>query len=140
MKLFDGRFVFFFKFSSGPWLCSCITVKFQRDKPLSVALSQTLVLEALVNKSSEERVKLVEWLRAKEDGTDPVRLKQITDLDFTDLDLTNTSEQQPFMLTVPNVTKKDYGRYTVKITDQEWLETVASQVVREIGELGPDWQ
>ncbi|KAJ8289202.1 hypothetical protein COCON_G00018610 [Conger conger] len=97
------------------WLCSCMTVKFQSDLPLSVVLNHKLVLEAHINKTSQEKVGRVEWTR--ENGQGLVQLP--------------TPKDSPMKFEVPNVTKKDYGEYTITVVDPDGGEAKASRIVRE---------
>ncbi|XP_061102971.1 uncharacterized protein LOC133131581 [Conger conger] len=105
------------------WLCSCITVKFQSDLPLPLALNRKLVLEAHINKTCQETVDRVEWTREKEDGQGRRKVYPLKD--------------SPMKLEVPNVTENDYGKYTITVVDQHGIEAKASRIVRE-SEGGPN--
>ncbi|XP_035248066.1 uncharacterized protein LOC118213291 isoform X2 [Anguilla anguilla] len=112
------------------WPCVCLTVEFPSKRPLSVALSRTLVLRATIKKTSEERVLDLAWNMVEgQTGLTfrvypPARNARVS------------VEQDGATLRVLNLTKEDFGNYTITVTDDGGRQASARRTVTE-SEVAP---
>ncbi|XP_064154378.1 uncharacterized protein LOC135233929 isoform X3 [Anguilla rostrata] len=112
------------------WPCVCLTVEFPSERPLSVALSRTLVLKATINKTTVEKVRDLAWnIVEGQTGSKfrvypPARNARVS------------VEQDGATLRVLNLTKEDFGNYTITVTDGDGHQTSARRTVTE-SEVAP---
>ncbi|KAJ8405001.1 hypothetical protein AAFF_G00329220 [Aldrovandia affinis] len=111
--------------------CFCLTVRFQNQQPLHVALGRTLVLEARIDRGPEEKVSLLTWERETE-GQGKVRVFPVTPENPR-----VSTDQQGAKLRVTDFRKEDCGIYIITVMDQRGIQDVASRAVKE-SELAPE--
>ncbi|XP_064154734.1 uncharacterized protein LOC135233929 isoform X6 [Anguilla rostrata] len=112
------------------WPCVCLTVEFPSKRPLSVALSRTLVLRATIKKTPEERVLDPEWSMVEGQTGSKFRVYPPA------RNARMSIEQDGLTLRVLNLTKEDFGNYTITVTDGDGHQTSARRTVTE-SEVAP---
>ncbi|XP_036395762.1 uncharacterized protein si:dkeyp-97a10.2 [Megalops cyprinoides] len=113
-----------------PRPCHSLSVRFQSQQPLHVILTQSLVLEAQIDRSQEERVTAVTWEREAEGGasTGKVRVAEFPEKASSSR---ITIEQQGTILMVKDFRHEDRGVYRITVTDQAGARVSAERIVRE---------
>ncbi|TRY78978.1 hypothetical protein DNTS_014732 [Danionella cerebrum] len=99
-----------------------VLVHFKMGRFLSVALGETLVVEAVFNKSLGDNIDRVTWDR--EANGQSFRLSEGGRVHF---------EKEQSLLHISNVTEEDFARYTVTVTDSNGKQQQDSIQVQQIG-------
>ncbi len=103
-------------------LHGAISVRFKTGRPLYVALGQTLVLEAIIEKGPDDKIDMVTWDRERE--RDNVRLSHGNRISL---------EKGDALLRVTDVAEGDFAIYKVTVTDSNGYQLDDSIEVRKIG-------
>lgn len=107
-----------------------MSVHLLNGEPVQVALGQTLVLEAQVNKTPGHEISMVTWERHRGNYRD-----KIAEYPKRKLKPHVTLDQQGALLRVADLNKEGYGIYTVTVTDKNGKEYIDRRTVKEAGEL-----
>ncbi|KAL4657605.1 hypothetical protein GN956_G4342 [Arapaima gigas] len=110
----------------------CTSIQFSSQKPLYVALDQTLVLESKINTTGRS-VSTVTWERQTEEPTNTrVRIAEFpSGTSSPDPRITVAVEGPYLRLRVTKFRKEDCGIYTVRVTDNDGNEESTQRTVRE---------
>ncbi|XP_041757728.1 uncharacterized protein LOC121585454 isoform X1 [Coregonus clupeaformis] len=103
----------------------CLSVYFQNQGLLYVALGRDLVLLTQFQITPTEKIIIVTWDRETEKGQGQVRLANHQDAPGNPLD------QKGALFRVANISSSNYGVYTITVTDQMGNEESAKILVRE---------
>ena len=109
-----------------------LAVSFLTTGSLYVALGQTLVLEATVDKSPDVNVVLVTWERNNPTGS--LRLAEYPGRIFNPR---VTLEREGEWIRLSDVQESDYGNYTVSVTDSYGTQKHDMKIVLKAGGYDP---
>ncbi|KAK2903631.1 hypothetical protein Q8A67_008344 [Cirrhinus molitorella] len=104
-------------------LHGAISVRFKTERPIYVALGQTLILEAIFEKDQNDKIDMVTWDRER--GGDNVRLSHGNRVSL---------EKGNALLRVTDVAEVDFANYKVTVTDSNGYQKHDLIEVRKIVE------
>ncbi|XP_023668776.1 uncharacterized protein [Paramormyrops kingsleyae] len=104
----------------------CMSVHLLNGDPVQVALGQTLVLEAQVNKTPGHEISMVTWELQRDK-----QREKVAEYPKRNLKLDVSLDQQGMVLRVTKLNETGYGIYTVTVTDKNGKEYTARRTVKE---------
>ncbi|XP_031431757.1 uncharacterized protein LOC105901619 [Clupea harengus] len=95
-----------------------LSVHFKIPKPIYVALGRELVLDASIEKTTEEKIFMVTWERISDKGA-----RRLATYPGKTQDPKISMEREGSTLRIAGVQESDFGRYTITVTNQNGIQT-----------------